>query len=227
MEGTERKAHSNNERKEEIYPFDAIVIMPYSSNISTNGRLRLSYFSAQAVHAGFHLWEEKKAPKIIIPGESTFGPAHPPTAELMIRYLKQKGVPESQIVGLNDLNSSIYQLEAIKKLQAEGLQKFLTVSLEFHRKRVDLLVSRLHLPGETVEAEEILERHHLKTDRKQLLSLPQTKKARNIERVFRGIASLDRSGLLQKLTTQLWGPSVTDLHEIITSRSKLRKIKQK
>jgi len=216
---------TTHESKEKNYPFDAIVIMPYSSNISSNGKVRLSYYSAQAVHAGFHLWEEKKAPQIIIPGERTFGPEYPSTTELMIRYLKQKGVPESQIIGLES-KSTIYQLEAVKKLQHQKPQNFLVVSLEFHRRRVDLLRSRLKIKGETAEAEEILEKHHLKTNRQQLLDLPQTRKFKRADIVARIIAYVDRGGQIQKFISQI-RPSITDLHEFSSAKRKLGRLKFK
>ena len=206
--------------EQESQKFDAIVVMTYSSNVGTNGRIRLSYFSAQAVHAGYHLWEQGLAPKIIIPGENVFGPNQKSTTELMVRYLIQKGVPGKAIIGMHNLNNTVYQLEAVKDIQeTTNLNNLLIVSCNWHTQRVDERQKQLGINAEISEVEEVLDEYHLKTDREVLLEVPATKREKiNDEHIRKN--PLLRNPLFQKLGVVIFGPRVVDLHASTYARKK-------
>src|SRR5438477_10300503 len=94
-----------NQERESSYA--AIVVMTYSSNLkSQSSDLRLSYWSAQSIHAAYHLYKNGTVPQIIIPGETIFGSDKATTAQLMTRYLLNKNVPPNAISQLHDLNNT-------------------------------------------------------------------------------------------------------------------------
>lgn len=200
--------------------FDAIVVMPYSSNIGTNGRVRLSYFSAQAIHAGYHLWEHGLAPKIIIPGETIFGPKQKSTTELMARYLIQKGVPGNAIIGMHNLNNTVFQLEAVKEIQdTTNLNNLLIVSCNWHSQRVNERQQQFGIRAKISEVEKVLDEYHPKTKREILLEVPASERERINDNEIRRNPML-RNSLVQKFAVRIFGPRIVDLHESTYSRKK-------
>lgn len=214
------RAESQFTPEQESQKFDAIVVMPYSSNIGTNGRIRLSYFSAQAIHAGYHLWEHGLAPKIIIPGENVFGPNQKSTTELMAQYLIQKCVPGSAIIGMHNLNNTVFQLEAVKEIQdTTNLNNLLIVSCNWHGQRVNERQQQFGINAKISEVEKVLDEYHPKTKREVLLEVPASKREKIHDEQIRKNPLL-RNPLVQKFAVQIFGPRVVDLHESTYARKK-------
>ena len=206
--------------EQESQKYDAIVIMPYSSNIGTNGRIRLSYFSAQAVHAGYHLWEQGISPKIIIPGENVFGPNQKSTTELMVRYLISKGVPGNAIIGIHNLNNTVYQLEAVKRIQdTTNLNNLLVVTCNWHQKRVEQKVQQFGIKAGIDEVERIIEQTHKGAIRDNLLQVPASQRETTNDEHLRNDLFLNQA-FVQKLGAIVFGPRIVDLHESTFARKK-------
>ena len=200
--------------------YDALVVMPYSSNIGSNGNIRLSYWSAQSVHAGFHLWKKDIAQGIIIPGESTFGTDKTSTTELMSRYLIAKQIPKSIIFCLENLNNTVEQLDIVKAIQEQdSLINLLVVCCNSHEQRVKNVMEKLGITGDTVEVEAILESEHTSTDRDVLLSVPATQKQVEKDKMILNNPILSQLWL-QRLLSKVIGPRVVDLHDDTYARFK-------
>src|SRR4051812_36534893 len=102
-----------------------IIAMPYSSNIELSGgalRPSLSVLSRISINAASVLWKSQqpgRACKLIIPGETCFGPELPNTTDLMRSHAISLGVPADAIVGLSPLpdgrglNNTYLQMQAL------------------------------------------------------------------------------------------------------------------
>lgn len=216
---------SDTRIEQESKQYAAIIVMTYSSNLKHHSEdVRLSYWSAQSVHAAFHLFEEGKAPQIIIPGETIFGQNKATTAQLMARYLTNKKVPANSIRQLHDLNNTIMQLEAIKRIQQnEGLDRLLVVCTNWHITRVENTIDTLGINADVMEVEQVLETEHTNTSRESLLTIPQTQKFKEHDELMRNNLLL-RQLWFQKITGKLLGPRICDLNEetiAILKRAKL------
>lgn len=212
--------------------YDAIVIMPYSSNVNSKGQIRLSYWSDQSVNAGFSLYKQGLSDRIVIPGESVFGKDNTSTTELMVEYLLRKGVPHKNIVAMDNLNNTAFQLEAIKKLQTERhWHKLTVVATNWHKDRVKQVLEKMHISADTREVESILAFGHLSVRRaqdarKKMLEVPATA----------AIAAKDRKIMENPLLKQLWfqkagviifGPRVVDLKDDTFGKKKAHLLAKK
>ncbi len=150
------------------YTYDAIVILPYTRvergvsprEVERNNAdnlqgprttHRMSHFTSRAVLAGWELYDQRKAPVIIIPGEEQ----NPATSDLEKDYLMRKGVDTDNIIDFPNLNGTQQQLDPIADLQKSGkIGKVLIVSFEFHRERVSELMKRWDIQGDIAEVEQ-------------------------------------------------------------------------
>ncbi|OGE03360.1 hypothetical protein A3I53_01495 [Candidatus Curtissbacteria bacterium RIFCSPLOWO2_02_FULL_40_13b] len=212
------------ERK--YHPYNAIVVMPYGSNLRENGQVRLSYWSAQTVHAAYHLWLKGLASRIVIPGETVFGEGRPATTDLMVRYLIHKGIPPTSIIPLFHLNNTIYQLKAVKQIkEKEEWRSLLVVGCHWHNDRVKDNLARIGLSADVVEVETALAKWHPQTERERLLKVPATERMTIKDQRLRNHPIL-RQLWLQELGTKIFGPRVVDLRDDTYAKSKLREFKK-
>ncbi len=209
-----------SEVKEKKY--QAIVVMPYSSGEYRGGKkskinpnFGLTYESKMATLAAAQAYQEGRAPKIILTGESTVGAPKSPkesnepqlsTVDFMKELLIAKGVPETAIEIHRNLQNSVEQLGKISELSKPG-DEFLVVSLDFHMPRVQIISENKKLKADHIRGEDLLVR------RKTLYKKPLEEwensegiaKARKIEAVLRPLNRIDTSGILQKLLTKALG----------------------
>ena len=132
---------NNYEQREALAkkPYEAIVVMPYSSGEHRGGRksridsdFGLTYESKMVTLAAAQAFKEDKAEKVILVGEDTVGSeGKHSTVDFMKELLIAKGVPESAIEAHRDLQNSVEQLGKISDIQKPE-DKFLIVSLDFH-----------------------------------------------------------------------------------------------
>lgn len=149
---------------QEKKPYEAIVVMPYSSGPYRHGReskidsrFSMSYETKMAATAALQAYKESKSDKIILLGEQTVGTEKGvlSTDQLIKEFLIAKGVPEISIIFHSGLDNSFQQLQRLSKIQnPDG--KYLVVSLNFHQPRVKLLTKKMGIPAEHTSAEELL-----------------------------------------------------------------------
>lgn len=218
-----RESAVRKEEKTNNYPYDAIVIMPYGSNLIANGpEIRPSFYSLLAMLAGTDLYKQGYANKIIIPSETVFGKEKKSTGKLLADRLARKfQVPEEDLIIGEKLNNTVFQLKYIKKLQKEKkLKKLLVVALDWHKERVALMINQMGINADVVEGEEILSQT-TSANREKLLAVPMTKKLKKMDRTLRIITRIDH-GLSQQILTTLKGSRVVDLHVNSTAKSVLK-----
>lgn len=209
-------------REGETSGYYAIVIMPYSSNIRNNGRLRLSYWSSQSVHAGYHLRERGTSHLVVIPGESVFGKDYQPTAGLMLNYLQAKGISGDFIRAYPNYNNTVTQLEHIRDLQKNGgLTNVLVVACNWHKERVEQVMDKLGIVGDIVEVEAVLDAFHKETNRGTLLAIKATERMKEKDARIRNNRLLRRIWV-QKLLGKIFGPRIVDLNDDTYARLKKR-----
>lgn len=171
------------------YPYSSIVIIPYTTRIAgiagekvieRTANIRLSSYSAMVTEAARMAYRQGLAPHIIALGENTFGPEHVSTAELMKQQLvrdpnqgkndadrrdipsHKKPIPEDMITvisNIQDTNEQLEKLAELKKDHPDLLRNPLYVLMNFHQKRVEILLVENQLPGETRPAENIFMDH--------------------------------------------------------------------
>jgi hypothetical protein len=216
------------------YPYDAIVVLPYTRRERENfpegsnpqSTHRLSHFSSRAVLAGWELYDQGKAPLFILPGEQK----DPSTSELEHDFLLRKGVPDIDIIEYPNLNGTPEQLDPILKLQKEsGLGRVLVVSFEFHKERVEELMKRWGIDGDIAEVEQThvkyLQSLAQKNDREStvnrdtLINLPQLEPIKKAEHgIARKFMSLDkpfgRYAPFARFAKLIMGPTITDIDKL-------------
>jgi len=204
----------------------AIVCMPYSSNIGLNGKIRLSYWSAQSIHATLHLWQDNSSQKIVIPGESVFGSRHPSTASLMVRYLEAKGVSQGFIISRENLNNTALQLEEIKRLQEqEKLGQLLVVCTNWHKERVEQVLKELDISAQTIEVESVIAGKHKGASRDRLLEVPATRRMATKDARLRTNFFTKRL-FLQRLMVKIFGARIVDLKDDTYAILRRRQLKK-
>lgn len=207
------------------FPYDAIVVLPYSQRERPpkNGkrRYRMSHYTARAALAGWELYHQGAAPFIILPGEQI----NPATSDMEAEFLQKKGVPETHIINFPNLNGTQEQLDPIAELQDSGkIGKVLIVSFAFHKPRVASLVQQWGITGDIAEVEEthalylqsLNPQHNAVHIREVLVNMPRVKK---LEKVEHGLPTLlthldRRSGRKAPFARKakfLMGPAVSDI----------------
>jgi uncharacterized SAM-binding protein YcdF (DUF218 family) len=136
-------------------PYDAIVIMPYSSGRRSDGSWGLSFESELAGRAGARMYRQNEAEKVIVLGERTYGASGLTTTQFMKERLLSLDVPDNAIETHENLNSSVEQFETLKRAHP-GDETFLIISLAFHEPRVRRIATRLGIPAEYATVEDIL-----------------------------------------------------------------------
>ena len=227
---------SNIEMLSQSYPYEAIVVLPYTgverSVDSTQAKSnidhdlpgprtthRMSHFTSRAILAGWELFDQKKAPKFILPGEGK----DPSTADLEANFLiNNRGLLPDQIQLFTNKNGTVDQLEPIAKLQRnKKLGKILVVSFEFHRGRVEDILKRFGIDADTAEVEQthtdyLKARGNTNVDRDQLVNLPQVLEVKKAEEgLVKKIHKLDGyfgdKAPISRLLKHITGPTVTDI----------------
>ncbi len=207
---------NSSERKDiqDKKPYEAIVVMPYSSRKHLGGReskidpeFGLTYESKMATLAAAQAYKEGKADKVILVGEDTVGAdGKHSTVDFMKELLVAKGVPEMAIVSHSGLNNSVEQLGKISETQKPE-DKFLIVSLDFHTPRVKIISKNQKIQAEHGSAEELLERRseHYKKPIETWKESDGIKKAEKIEVVLQALNRVDTKGVFQKWLTEKLG----------------------
>lgn len=194
-------------------PYEAIVVMPYSSGEYRHGReskinpeFGLTYESKMVTLAAVQAYNEGKAGKIILVGEDTIGSKKYSTVDFMKELLVAKGIPESAIASYSDLQNSVAQIEKISEIQKPG-DKFLIVSLDFHTPRVKIIVKNQKVEGGHESAEELLLRRspHYQRPTKKWKQSEGIEKAGHMEVVLRALNRVDTTGVIQKWLTEKFG----------------------
>lgn len=238
------------------FPYSAIIILPYTSRIQgiyrrgkvisdphylQEARIRLSSYSALVTAAAGLLYQGGAAETIIALGENTFEDQHPSTADLMKKQLIKKSISENAIIALGNLQDTNEQLAALKKQDPKLLENPLFIIMDFHKKRVKVILAENTLSGTIISAEDILFmdffqkkyadlkekdpvkynkilRHH----RKQLRQFVPLK-IRLAESVFGLATKLGPLSdvILKGLRTARGGPTVTDFHALASGKKQL------
>lgn len=259
--GTREYQLSGFESEEPVYPYSSIVIIPYTSRIQgvydgdkiiqdpkhpREAQIRLSSFSAMVTAATELLYKAGASDRIIALGENTFGLKHRSTADLMKDQLVRKGVPENVIIPLGGLQDTNEQLEALKQQDPKLLQHPLYIVMDFHKDRVEMVLSEnWQLLGTTRSAEDVFmdsfQRKYADLKEKDPVKYKQTmrrhrkqlrqftpQKVRVAESVFNAAAKLGPLGdvLLKGLRVVRGGQTVTDYHSLTTAKKHLEVAKQ-
>jgi|SRR3989344_1612381 len=213
------------QREQLVNLYDALVVMPYSSNLRENGDARLSFYSALAVVAAADLYRQRVASRIIVPGESIFGDENSSTTDLMLRYLVtgQPKISKENIIAEERLNNTIYQLLYIKELQErQGLNKLLIVAMNWHMDRVVQTMRNFNIQGDVIEVEGVLAQTR-RAKQEELLAVAMTRNLTQQDVVLRKIMLIDKFGLLQRALVEIRGPRVVDLYENSYAKDVLRR----
>lgn len=215
-----------------MYPYEAIMVLPYTRVERKGGGYRMSHFTSRAISAGWELYQQGKAPLFILPGEFK----NPATSDLEKDYLIKKGVSPENIIDFPNLNDTFAQLKLIAALQRRGeLDKVLVVAFEFHQERVREWMRRLKIEGDVAEVEETHEKWlqersggRSRVNREQLINLPQFEFVKRAERVARTLMVLDKPfgevAPLTRVVNFLRGPTITDINQL--SLAHIEKIRQ-
>lgn len=195
-------------------PFEAIVVMPYGSAERIRGKkseidpkFGMSYETKMATLAALEAYENGAADKIILLGEQTYGKENRSTDEFMKEFLLSKGVPETDIVSYAGLNSTFEQIEKLSEQENEN--KYLIVSLDFHKGRVKSLAESEGVDAEYESAEELLEQRseHYKQVIANWQHTDEMKKhIRDENIIYKPLSALDTRGVLQKFISRTKGP---------------------
>ena len=206
----------------QIYPCDAIVVLPYDMSFDsvTGSRHKMSHFTSRAILAGLELYQDGKAPLFILPGEQK----NPSTSDLERDYLIRKGIDPSNIFTADNLNGTQQQLDPIADLQKNGnLGKVLVVAFEFHKERAEDLIRQWGIKADIAEVEKtharfLKEQSHggSKVDRNVLINLPQLEKVKKAEHgIARRLTSVDRPfgrrAPFARTAKKIMGPTITDI----------------
>lgn len=221
-----REFHPSSEKElDKTYPYDAIVVLPYTrvkrtGAIAPKDFYRRSHFTTRAISVGWELYQQNMAPLFILPGEQK----NPATSDLEREFLIKKGVAPENIIDFPNLNGTAKQLKPIADLQDEGkIGKVLIVSFESHQKRVQQHMELFDINGDIAE----VERTHVdalrargkgsKASREKLINMPQLKKIKKVERIARKIVALDRPfgrrAPVSRLYKFITGPTITDIKQ--------------
>lgn len=239
-----------SEVENRVFPYDAIVILPYTrkkrdvnpADVERNNvenlpgprtTYSMSHFTSRAVLAGRELYEQQKAPFIILPGEEN----NPATSDLEKDYLIKNGIDVNNIFDFPNLNGTQQQLDPIADLQKNGsIGKVLIVSFEFHKERVKELMRRWGIQGDVAEVEQthveyLREQNRRANEKRKVLGEEERKIRANrdtlvnlpalepIKKAEHGIAiklmKLDkpfgRKAPFSRIAKTIMGPTITDI----------------
>lgn len=195
-------------------PFQAIVVMPYSSREHIGGKeskidadFGLTYESKLSAIAALEAYKKNQADKIILVGEDTVGSNKKySTVDFMKELLMANRVPEQAIEVHRDLQNTVEQLGKVSELQGSN-DRFLIVSLGFHTPRVKIVAENKRIAAEHESAEQLLERRsaHYSKPLKTWGKSIGMKKAKIVEAVLRPISRVDIQGSFQKWLTDKLG----------------------
>lgn len=232
------------------FPYDAIVVLPYTrrerevnAKVIENNRdnnvpgprttHRLSHFSSRGILAGLELYREGKAPYFILPGEQK----DPSTCDLEEEYLVRKGVAVEQIFTFPNRNGTAQQLDPVLALQKAGeLGKVLIVSFEFHKGRVGELIKAWGINADVAEVETTHAKFQQEasqgkshTNREQLINLPQLDSVKRAEHGIPRLLNIMDKPFGQKAPASrgakfIMGTTITDIDK--TTLVRLEKVKK-
>lgn len=199
------------------------VVTPYAQNLKEigdrAGENRLTFFSAFDLNASFELYKAGHVKKLILCGETTFGEERSTTSELMKDALLRLGVPEEDIIVLDNpkLDNTAVQIKAVAEYQKEnGLsdQQFLVIDWRFHDERIKNHIKGFGLNAETVQSEDLHKYFEPDFDLERLEEvLPKEFEER--ETKVRKISRFDKRGLIPRLLLIMGrGGSVTDIKRV-------------
>ena len=199
-------------------PYQAIVVMPYSSGPYRRGRkskidpeYSLSYESKMVTLAAAEAYQSGQADKIILLGEDTYESPEHNTTEFMKELLVAKGIPDSVIENYGSLNNTYVQIEKLAELtDADNIDdKFLVISLDFHAPRVGDTADKLDIPSDLNSAEDLLRKrssHYEQVLDKWSESEQMRSTATKEKLLLRPLNRVDLNGYLQKYLTKKLGP---------------------
>lgn len=251
---------TGSESEKPSYPYSSIVIIPYTSRIEgiyhgdkviqdtehpREARIRLSSFSAMVTAATDLLYQGGASDHIIALGESTFDKEHKSTADLMKDQLVSRGIPGDAVIPLGGLQNTDEQLEALRQQDPKLLENPLYVVMDFHKDRVEMVLSDNKLPGTTKSAEDVfmnyfMRKHAdlkkkdpeqyeqtLQLHRKQLQKFTP-KNVRVAESFFNSATKLGPLGdvLLKGMRRIRGGQTVTDYHSLTSAKKHLEVAKR-
>ncbi len=196
-------------------PYEAIVVMPYTSAAHRGGRkskidpeFGLTYESKMSTLAAAEAYHQGKAGQVILLGEITVGKPELTTDQFMKELLLAKGVPESAIVTHSGLNNTFSQIEKLAEEQDDN-SKFLVISLDFHKPRVEKISKRLKVSADHQKAEDLLierSEKYRKPVEKWEQSEDMQKQLKTERLLLRPLTAIDMKGILQNILTKRLGP---------------------
>jgi hypothetical protein len=157
--------------------------------------------------AGLQAYKNGQADKIILVGEDTVGSGGKhSTVDFMKELLIAKGVPEGAIEIYPKMQNSVEQLGKISEVQRPE-DKFLIVSLKFHKPRVEIIAKNQNVKAQHTTAEELLLKRsgHYQKSIDSWQKDPGIKKAEKIEAVLRSLNRIDTNGHIQSWLTRMLG----------------------
>lgn len=187
-------------------------------NSNLHSQFSLTALSALETYAGYILHSKQKFDQIIILGCHTFGLQNPSDSELMASYLNKLGVIKKIITVCDRGINTVYQVEQAKEVLDDKKELICAVTLEYHKKRTELLLQAYGISPKMFSVEELFLSSRDEKTPTELTALLKRFIGSKIEKSLKREALLlillqliDRKGCLQKILTKIRGIRYFDI----------------